>query len=185
MRDIKIGLVMMAAGEGRRYGSNKLLADINGRRMFEYALLAVRDLSYKKVIVTGYDEIKKYADEIGFLTIKNDRPEEGISRTIRMGLEVVRDCDAVIFSVCDQPGVTESVYRRLVEGYVSGGKGLASMAGEDGTLGNPCIFGKVYYDELDGLTGDTGGKKVIKRHMDDLTLVCADAKELEDVDYRS
>lgn len=184
MKNEQIGILFLAAGEGRRYGSNKLLETVDGRRMFEHALEAVKNLDCKKVIVTGYDDIEEYAGRLGMMTVRNDAPEEGISRSIRLGLERMLDCEAVIFSVCDQPKVTEKTFAELIEGYLHSGKGLASMAREDGTLGNPCIFNKKYYDELFELTGDTGGKKVIKKHLDDLAVIYGDSTELEDIDFR-
>lgn len=185
MSDIKIGIILMAAGEGKRYGSNKLLDIIKGRRLFEHTLEAVKNIDADKVIVTGYSEIGEYAGELGIPVVINDRPEEGISRTIRLGTEKLKYCDALIFSVCDQPGVSEETFTRLIEGYRASGLGLASMGQTDGTLGNPCIFHKKYFDELMELTGDTGGKKVIKKHMDDLRIIPAETSELEDIDYRT
>lgn len=185
MSDIKIGVVILAAGEGKRYGSNKLLDIIKGRRLFEHTLEAVRDLDISKVIVTGYDEVEEYAASMGISAVRNNLPEEGISRSIKLGLPAVSDCDAVIFTVCDQPGVTESTFTRLIEGYKKSGLGLASMGQEDGTLGNPCIFNKKYYAELMELSGDTGGKRVIKKHMDDLIVISANTSELEDIDFKS
>ena len=39
-------------------------------------------------------------------------------------------------------------------------------------LGNPVVIAEKYRKELMGLTGDKGGKRVVKRHMDDLYLIC-------------
>lgn len=178
-----IGIVLLAAGAGSRYGSNKLLEKINGRRMFENVIEAVSKYDVRKTIVTGYDDIGDYAVLHGFTAMYNKRPELGISVSMKLGLSTVRDYPAVMFCVSDQPNVTSDTIARLMHGYAVSDKNLV-CAGNDKELGNPCIFGKKYYDELEKLEGDVGGKKVIKRHLDDLVVIPTPASELEDVDYK-
>ena len=205
-RRSNLGIVLLAAGEGRRYGSNKLLETINGRRLFEYAADAVSGLSWsvssdrniscgkKKMlsnfpafIVTGYDEIADYCESKGFVTVRNDHPELGISESLKLGLDAARTLypgiDGILFAVCDQPGLTADSFMRLINGYSSSDKGLACMGQGENMLGNPCIFSRKYFDDLMRLTGDTGGKRVIMAHKDDLSVVYAGDNELKDIDY--
>ncbi|MBO4416050.1 MAG: EF2563 family selenium-dependent molybdenum hydroxylase system protein [Lachnospiraceae bacterium] len=194
-----IGIVLLAAGEGRRYGSNKLLDVINGRRMFEPAADAVKEAVkdsfsaiYNPVIVTGYDEIAEYASERGFTVVRNDHPELGISESLKLGIKALTDkysanCgipDSILFTVCDQPGLTSDSFRRLINGYSASDKGLACMGQGENMLGNPCIFAKKYYPELMELTGDKGGKRVIMAHKDDLKVIYAADTELADIDIK-
>lgn len=52
-------------------------------------------------------------------------------------------------------------------------------------IGNPVVFAEKYRKELMELTGDKGGKRVVKRHMDDLYLMeVEDAEELRDLDTK-
>ena len=47
------------------------------------------------------------------------------------------------------------------------------------------VFAEKYRKELMELTGDKGGKRVVKRHMDDLYLMeVEDAEELRDLDTK-
>ncbi len=190
------GIVLLAAGEGKRYGSNKLLDTINGSRMFEKAVDAAAGAiesmaaSTGLVIVTGYDEIEKYASEKGFTVVRNNRPELGISESLKLGIkEMVEDnkgneVGSILFAVCDQPGLTADSFRRLIDGYSASDKGLACMGQGENMLGNPCIFSKAYFDELNSLTGDTGGKRVIMAHKDDLKVIYATDLELADIDTK-
>lgn len=197
-----IGIVLLAAGEGRRYGSNKLLEDINGKPMFSYAvdaaakgaedLLASKEnaaVRIKKVIVTGYDAIAGYAEEKGFEAVYNLRPELGISESIRLGLSLLWNADAVVFGVCDQPGVNGETYRRLVKAYMDSDRELVYTGTKDesGVIreGNPCIFGKKYFEELMRLSGDCGGKGIIRANAQDAVMAKAEStQELEDIDFR-
>ena len=178
-----IAIVLLAAGSGSRFGSNKLVADVSGRRMFEHAIEAAKDIPGHKVIVTGYDEIGDYAVLKGFSAMYNKQPELGISVSLKLGLSAVRDSKAVIFAVSDQPGLTKETFDRLIRGYATSDKELAGL-GTNGEPGNPCIFSRKYYSELEALTGDVGGKKVIRRHPEDLIVIEASESELEDIDYR-
>ncbi len=177
------GIIVLAAGEGRRFGSNKLVAEIDGRKMFEHCLEAAAGTGCRRLIVTGYEEIAEYAKKLGFSVVYNRNPERGISESIRLGLAEMRDLKALMFTVCDQPGVTVDTFRRLLQAYAAGDKDLACMGHGEDMLGNPCLFGRKYYPELDALTGDVGGKRVIMKHRGELIVVNASDAELEDVDY--
>lgn len=183
-----VGLVLLAAGEGKRYGSNKLTEMIGDRQLFRYGLEAAAGFAeafgIEAVIVTGYDEIARAAEEKGFRTVLNTEPQLGISRSVQKGLQLLMHCSAVIFSVCDQPGITADTFAGLYRAYISSEKGLACLSFDD-SLGNPCIFSSRYFDELMKLEGDKGGKKVIRAHMEDLLTVPAGAGELKDIDYRT
>ncbi|MBR5967007.1 MAG: EF2563 family selenium-dependent molybdenum hydroxylase system protein [Lachnospiraceae bacterium] len=179
------GIIILAAGEGRRYGSNKLLAQIGGRRMFEYCLDAAAKTGQRRTVVTGYDEIAEYAKNNGFRVVRNDHPELGISESIKLGLAAMKDCRAILFAVCDQPKLTEDTFRRLINSYAAGDKELACMGNGEDMLGNPCLFGRKYYSELEELTGDIGGKRVIMKHREELIVVSASEAELEDIDYNN
>lgn len=189
-----LGIVLLAAGEGRRYGSNKLIANINGRRMFEYCVDACPGL--RRTIVTGYEEVAEYARSKGFEIIYNREPELGISRSLQLGLCALTSdrrkcpkpflncCDAVLFAVCDQPGIRKETFEKLIYGYAASEKGLAALGRNGEPAGNPCIFSRKYFSELMGLTGDVGGKRIIRQHSDDLVVIAADAEELKDIDTK-
>lgn len=72
----------------------------------------------------------------------------------------------------------------LIRQWKASGKGLGALA-YHGEIGNPVVFAEKYRKELMGLTGDKGGKRVVKRHMDDLYLMeVEDAEELRDLDTK-
>ena len=50
--------------------------------------------------------------------------------------------------------------------------------------GNPVVFSELYLKELLSLSGDVGGKKVMKQHLQDTFFgEAASGQELEDMDY--
>ena len=181
--DVKLAVILEAAGDSKRFGSNKLLHIMeDGHPMISSALDAARGVNaYKKIIVTQYDEVAAMAN--GFTVIRNDRPDMGISRSMQLGIEAAGDADAYMFCVCDQPGLRTSTLERLIEAYKKGTAGIVSLAWQ-GKMCNPKIFSSRYRGELMSLSGDTGGRQIIAGHESDLLLVEAKSEdEVLDIDH--
>ena len=99
---MKIGCVLLAAGNARRFGSNKLQVQVDGESLIRRALETVPS-GLVTVVVSQYPEILSLAGEYGFEAVLNDQPDLGLSRSVRLGLERLTDCDGVLFLVADQP----------------------------------------------------------------------------------
>ena len=178
----KIAVILEAAGNSTRFGSNKLLHIMDdGRPMIASIFDAVRPLDvYKKILVTQYDDIAEMA--AGFDVVMNDRPDLGISRSMQLGLAAAGDADAYMFCVCDQPGLSTSTIKKLIEAYKKGTAGIVSLAWQ-GKMCNPKIFSSRYREELMKLSGDTGGRQIIASHEDDILPVEAESEdEVKDID---
>lgn len=178
----KLGCVVMAAGNARRYGDNKLAAQLRGRSLILRALEAVpTEAIDSAVVVTQYPEIMRLAGEFHFAAVYNEHPDYGISHTIELGLTGLRDCDGVMFLVSDQPLLRRKSVAALARLWKSHPDSIAALS-HGGVRGNPCVFPARFYPELLELTEDRGGNAVIRRHEEDLVLLEVDARELTDVD---
>ena len=178
----RLAVILEAAGDSKRFGSNKLLHIMDdGRPMIASILDAVRSLDvYKKVLVTQYGEVAEMAPD--FEVVMNSRPDLGISRSMQLGLMAAGDADAYMFCVCDQPGLRASTLESLIREYKKGTAGIISLAWQ-GKMCNPKIFSSRYREELMKLSGDTGGRQIIASHMEDLILVEAESEEeVKDID---
>ena len=211
---MKFALIMLAAGNSRRFGSNKLLYEIDGKPMYRHILeklMAVakqleetdcverlecvenrmgelekeRSKQCKKItVVTQYEEIEQTARSLGVNVYINPHADEGISSSMKIGLKANLDADACLFTVSDQPWLTTTTIHQLITLLKTSHKGIACVSCE-GKLGNPCIFTKKYYDALLSITGDKGGKSVITAHRDDTAVLkVKDIKELTDMDVK-
>lgn len=182
MKRLKLGCVVMAAGNARRFGENKLAAELDGRSLIRRALEAIPTETFDSVVVvTQYPEIAALAEEFRFTAVKNEHPDFGISHTIRMGLSGLTDCDGVLFLVSDQPLLRRESVAELVRFWKTQPEKIAAL-GHNGVRGNPCLFPARFFPELQNLREDRGGSTVIRRHEEDLVLLEADARELTDVD---
>lgn len=179
---LKIGCVVMAAGNARRFGDNKLAAQLRGRSLILRALEAVpAEMFDNVVVVTQYPEIMRLVKEFHFSAIHNEHPDWGISHTIRLGLTALRDCNGVLFLVSDQPLLQRESVAELVRLWKQQPDRIAALA-HGGVRGNPCLFPARFFPELLELREDHGGNTVIRRHEDALVLLEVGAQELTDVD---
>lgn len=185
MSDLKLGCVVMAAGNSVRFGDNKLLADFDGKPLIENILNNIPTECFHKIyVISQYDEVIAIAKNKGFNTITNNHPEYGISHTIKLGTKEMLNCDAVIYIVSDQPLLTKNSIKNEIEFYLKNRDNIVAM-GNNGKRGNPCIFPKKYFEDLLNLKGDTGGSAVIKNNINDLLIYNIDSYELIDVDTKS
>ena len=189
-------MILLAAGCSRRFGSNKLLYEIEGKPMYLRALEQlqkaqrelVREFSHMEdscrlAVVTQYEEIRRTAEKKKIEVVMNPQPEDGIASSLKLGLERFSESDGCLFAVADQPWLTGETIAGLVRLFLRSGKGLACAA-EKGVPGNPCIFSRKYYPALLELSGDRGGKRVLRQHPEDVAfLEITDRRELMDMDF--
>lgn len=184
-----IAFVMLAAGKSSRFGSNKLLYEVEGKTMSQRTMEQLKKASEKipgsrLIVVTRFEEILQKANQLGFQTLINEFPEKGISYSMKLGIEAAQT-DACLFSVADQPWLTADTITALTESFFKEKKGMACLTDGHNT-GNPCIFSRKYYEELMELSGDRGGKKIIKKYPEDVTYVCIEnVRELQDIDKKT
>lgn len=183
--ELRVGCLLMAAGNAERFGENKLLcAADDGRTLIGHALDAIpREKFTRVLVVTQYDAIVALAKERGFETLENRHPERGQSETIRLGTRALSDCDAICFMVSDQPLLRRETLAREVNFFSSHREHIVAL-GHNGARGNPCLFPARFFPELLALEGDVGGSAVIKKHPDNLLLFEAPEEEMRDVDTK-
>lgn len=179
---MQIGCVVMAAGMGERFGSNKLETEWRGKTLIRHALEVVpTEKLAAVVVVTQYESIVKLAKEFHFTPIVNTRPEIGQSHTIHLGVQALRSCDALLFQVADQPMLRRESVAQLVDFYARYPDHIVGL-GHAGQRGNPCIFPSRFFPELLKIQGDHGGNTVIRQYERELLLYEVPADELRDVD---
>lgn len=179
----KIGCILLAAGYAARFGENKLLAAVNGRSLIARALAAApQEIFYKRVLVTQYPEIAALGEEVGFTTRMNDKPELGQSHSIHLGMDALPEAAGLLFLVADQPYLRAETVREMVALFHQSPASIV-VPMHAGKRGNPVLFPKAAFTALRALSGDVGGRGVI-RAFENLVLPyeVQDARELQDVD---
>ncbi len=184
----RFAIVILAAGAGSRFGGDKLGALVKNKPLYMHTLERMKGFgSFPAYVVTGSGEIAEQAEKLGIVPVWNREPELGISRSLNQGLARalgdVPDLEGVLFSVCDQPGMSASTIQQI---FNTGARhpGAVVCAGNGSRCGNPVLWDRKYFPELMELSGDRGGRQVMKRHAGSLKIVQADPEELKDIDRR-
>ncbi len=191
---MKLSMIYMASGFGKRFGSNKLLASLEGRPLYAYGLAALAEgavilekrsgIVCEVITVSQYPQILENARHLipEGKTAENPCSEEGITASIRLGVAASReDTDAFLFFVADQPYTEGEMIASFVEGYFKSGKKIGCTAFR-GRRGSPTVFGACYRSELLSISGDRGGRQVMKAHPEELWIMETEEKQLWDVD---
>lgn len=176
----KVGCVIMASGLGKRFGSNKLMADFHGKPMILQALEASRSLQENRVVVTRHADVAKLCRELGVNVVLHDLPHR--SDTVRLGLEALGDVDACMFLPGDQPLLRSETVELLVAQWENDQEKIVRPFHED-TPGSPVIFPKWTFEQLSNLPEGKGGGWVMKQHPESVAAVpISEPYELMDAD---
>ncbi|MBQ7534297.1 MAG: NTP transferase domain-containing protein [Stomatobaculum sp.] len=203
---MRILCIIMASGEGKRFGGNKLLASFRGASLFQNILQVTAPLFQgspeDRLVVTRHMEIASWCRGQGVRVLLHDLPDR--NQAIRMGLTALncleqngtsgrnaadpsgcsgRNAPAgCLFCLSDQPLITEKSLRRMMEAFEKSPDRIIRLVSQE-HAGSPVLFPAALFPELAALPPRTGGKEVIHRHPDLVTEVQAlFPGELEDVD---
>jgi molybdenum cofactor cytidylyltransferase len=156
---VTTGGLILAAGEGRRFGGTKQLAELHGRPLLEHALEAMSAVS-PRVVVLGHaaDEIRARVDLHGASVVVCDDWAEGQAASLRAGLAALAGCDAVVVVLGDQPGITADA----IAAVTAAGDGDAVRAVYDGTPGHPVLLRRPLLERAGELRGDTGSRDLLE-----------------------
>ena len=201
-----IAAVVIASGYSRRMGQSKLALELGGITFLDRAIAAAAGASRiaRCLVVLRPEDVHLVghpppqpspAGGAGaFLVVEgawrveivpNEHAAEGQSASIRLATERLfgdPDCQAIIFSVVDQPFLTSSVFDLLCEAAEeSPGQILVSTYASQ--RGSPVLFPRRYFSELLGLEGDVGGREIMRRHPEAVKeIAMPDSEAGRDVD---
>jgi molybdenum cofactor cytidylyltransferase len=157
--------LVLAAGASSRFGSNKLLAPLDGRPVLQHALDAVAAAGIADVVVVLGSDVDALEAAIawrGERRVVNERPEDGISSSIRAGLDAaveVPGADSALVVLGDQPALRPGVIRAVLTVAESPGAAAAFFVrpryAED-PAPNPVLVRRTAWALAAGLEGDWG-----------------------------
>lgn len=175
-----LGCVIMASGQGKRFGGNKLMADFRGEPLICRILDATDGIFARRVVVTRHETVAELCGQRGIPVVLHELPHR--SDTVRLGLEYIGNADGCMFCPADQPLLRRETAAALALAAVNDPKSLWRTAFEE-TPGSPVLFPKWAFPELLCLPEGKGGGIVIQRYPDRLrTVKVRDKYELMDAD---
>ena len=185
--------VLLAAGEGSRFGQPKALVELNGQTLAERGVGLLRAGGADPIlVVTGAVPLE--LDRT--LTVDNPLWRTGMGSSLRaalqalseaargpdIGPEMGTDIGAVVVALADQPLVGAEAVARLIAAY-RGGASVA-VAAYDGQPRNPVLLAREHWPEVIATaTGDQGARTFLRTRPELVTLVeCADTGRPDDID---
>lgn len=168
---------MLAAGASTRLGNPKQLLQYDGKTLLKHVIDAAVNSNANLVIVvlgSNANLISKEINKTAAHIIENAEWEEGMASSVRNGLKellkISQKTDAVIFMVCDQPFVSSALINELIDTQQKTGKPIVTCNyGE--AIGPPALFHRSFFTELLQLKGDSGARKIIQQHSDEVATV--------------
>jgi len=177
-----VAAVVLAAGASMRMGSAKLLLPLGGEPLVRRAVRQVLGAGFDEVlVVVGYQFQPIIAVLAGLpcRPVVNHEYQTGMGSSFRAAIAALGQTEAAMFTLADQPFVTEHEYRALLEAYHRSPGGIVvAQYGEE--VAPPHVFAKEFYAELSQL--ERGARPVLDRHADRLTMLRFAPELLLDVD---
>ena len=185
--------VLLAAGEGSRFGQPKALVELNGQTLAARGVGLLRAGGADPILVVS-GAVPLELD--GTLTVDNPQWRTGMGSSLRAALQALTEAGrgpdigpdigpeigAVVVALADQPLVGAEAVARLIAAY-RGGASVA-VAAYDGQPRNPVLLAREHWPEVIATaTGDQGARTFLRTRPELVTLVeCGDTGRPDDID---
>jgi molybdenum cofactor cytidylyltransferase len=169
---MKVVVVVLAAGASRRFGSPKLLAPLDGRPLLQHALDGVAAAGLDDVVVVlgeGHAAVEAAIAWRGERWRVNPRPEDGLSSSLRIGLDAAAEdpaADAVLVVLGDQPSLRPDVLSAVVDAAAGTDRPIVRVRYADDAAPNPVLVRRPAWALAAGLDGDRGLGPLLDRRPD-------------------
>lgn len=156
--------IVLAAGEGRRFGGPKALADWHGRPLVRHVVALARRAGLDPIIVVVGAQASRVRKALAGLpvdVVENPAWSEGMSRSIQAGLQaLLPQVEAFVLLQVDQPLVRPRWLRQLIEAHQTTGQPMI-VGTVNGDPRPPALFARPLFPALMELRGDQGGRPLI------------------------
>jgi len=174
---------------------NKLTMDINGDCLLNHVLHVIDKSCLDAChVVTGHEQLKvenlitslAQSLKIKPSTSYNEHYDSGMASTITHGISKLAHNDAVVICLADMPNIAPDVIDGLVEAYMARPECSIFVPRYNKHRGNPVLINRRIFDDVLGLTGDTGVRSIMAAHPEWVFEMDTDCEGiLQDVDSPS
>lgn len=171
--------IVLAAGEGRRFGRPKATVELDGERLVDRAVRLLTDGGCRPaIVVAGAVAL----DVPGVFVVPNPDWRTGMGSSLRAGLDALpAEVTAAVVTLVDTPWLGAEAVRRLVAAHSGGAQlAVATYAGEPG---HPVLLGREHWDGVrGGATGDVGARAYLRGRSDVTEVDCTGTGVPSDID---
>ncbi len=184
--EMRVAAIVLAAGEGRRFGGPKALARLGDLTFLEAAtaIFERTDIA-ARIVVLGAQAAQVQAQvrlSVGTEVVVNERHAEGMLTSVWAGLDAAESlsADAVLVHPVDNP-VAQAATVSAVLGALARGA-LIAVPSHAGRRGHPAAFARSAWPALRAASLDGGARSVLVERRQWVEHVAAGADCLVDVD---
>jgi molybdenum cofactor cytidylyltransferase len=183
-----ISALVLAAGEGTRFGGTKQLEILRGKPLVQHVIdAASRGGVDEIVVVLGHDALRvRDALDLpeGARFVVNERYADGQSSSLAAGLRALDpQTEAAVVLLADQPGIGARHVRSLVNAFETDPAEIVRIRFRDGP--GPAILARSVWDDAMRLTGDVGARALIEAEPDRVRWLDVEEDAPPDVDRRA
>jgi molybdenum cofactor cytidylyltransferase len=168
----ELAIILLAAGSSSRLGQSKQLLLINGEPLLLKSVNTALESGVKKVLVVlGANDFehRQVIEKLPVEIIFNSTWQKGMGNSLKAGLshllKMDSKIDGVITMVSDQPLITSTHLKKLIEAFKQTKKPIvASFYSE--AVGVPALFEKSLFEKILNMRDEHGAKKVINQDLD-------------------
>ena len=182
------GVVLLAAGYGRRFGSDKRRHLLPDGRPLAVASLDLYAAAFEEIVVVVRPEDDALATQLADRcpSARIERCPEaalGMGHSLACGARSAAGWDFVFVALADMPWVRPDTLKRLLDAVRRAPRDCVVQPSHRGRPGHPVGFAGRYVGALTGLGGDAGARAVVAGAGADLIrLELDDPGVLEDLD---
>jgi molybdenum cofactor cytidylyltransferase len=164
--------ILLAAGQGTRFGSNKLLQPLaDGTPM---AVASARTLHTVlahciAVVNDAQGRVARLLAAAGLQVIANPNAPDGMGTSIACGVAASPNAGGWVIALADMPAIPVRVMQSVADGLVRGADIISPVY--RGLRGHPVGFAQRHAPVLRALHSDRGARDIIAAHRDTLELI--------------
>jgi molybdenum cofactor cytidylyltransferase len=152
-----VAAVILAAGASTRFGSPKQLARVGEGTMLQAVVTIAREAGLRPIIAVVPSGLDLPEDVV---TIRNDQPGRGVSRSLQLGIEgVPPGVSATVVLLGDQPNLPVASVRAIM---AARGTHPIVAASEKGLLQPPVLIERSAFEVVQELSGDIGLREIVR-----------------------
>jgi CTP:molybdopterin cytidylyltransferase MocA len=161
-------ILLLAAGEGSRFGGAKQLADIAGEPMVRRVARTLLETDVPVLAVTGAyaDDVEAMLDDLPLSLIRCEDWQLGMGHSLAAGVRALThmysQASAMLVCLADQPLLEAAFLRTMLQRHRQAPDRILATA-QNGTQGPPALFPRDCFDALAALSGPQGARTVLQR----------------------
>lgn len=163
--------IVLAAGQSKRMGTQKLLLDYGGKSVIRHIVNQITgSIADDIYVIVGHDSdhVTKEVSDSPASVVINENYRMGMLSSLRCGLSnTPQKCDAVLVALGDQPAITSKLIDEMLDAYEKTQKGIV-VPTYQGKRGHPIIVSIKYKDEILTKYDDVGLRGLLHEHSDDI-----------------